>query len=185
MLIRPAPRRLRGCCRTPLSKRAQALGDGRMKTGREFALFESRLIFVSDRLTGVLLSDILTHPFFVEVDWEEMECGRSDLAEYPPVLKILKRSADASNYSPPSAPVGSSGKARHRLLDLDDVLVSTVPAFSILASYRVSACGHCVVSWWTAEAGKLRGLGRALFVAGRREGSWKFGLATIMDSMMD
>lgn len=78
---------------------------------------------ISDRLTGVLLSDILTHPFFLEVDWDDMECGRGDLAIYPPAIKLLKRSAETSDYSPPSAAVGSHSKMRHKLLDLDDVTV--------------------------------------------------------------
>lgn len=108
------------------------------------------IVNFSDRLTGVLMSDILTHPFFLEVDWEDMECGSGDLAVYPPALKLLKRSAENSDYSPPSAAIGSNSKMRHKLLDLDEVLVSflrclhiinrTQKRIHILCPHRIFSC---------------------------------------------
>ncbi|XP_022649557.1 serine/threonine-protein kinase KIPK1-like isoform X3 [Varroa destructor] len=77
-----------------------------------------------DRLTGVLLSDITTHPFFLGVDWKDMECGEGKLYTYSPILKLMKQHSDTSEYSPPSAAVPSYSRTRHRILDLDDILDS-------------------------------------------------------------
>lgn len=75
-------------------------------------------------MTGVPLTDIITHPFFLGVNWTDMECGKGKLYTYPPMLKLMTRDRETNQYSPPSAIIGSHTKTRHRILDLDDIFVS-------------------------------------------------------------